>query len=287
MLPTVDSTREVTRVDELQARRRPDLARAKQRLGRGVVGIGHPVVLVERGDVPRNFGAHGGHVVGGATQLGVVVVEPRNHEGHELEPEPTLVHHADSVEHVLQHTAELTVAPIIHRLEVDLVAVGPRADEVQDLRGRVAVGDERGLEPLRPGRLEHLDRPFGGDERLVVRRAHQSGSLAQRQPHQAVWRHVGREHARGLVAQRLAREPVLTVATMEVAPQHAEGERVRPGQCVEEGLFLGRIALQRGHVPSRHVENAVLIEAYLADAAATGLYETAMSAGEAAHRSVR
>src|SRR5207253_6947220 len=78
MLPTVDSTREVTRVDELQARRRPDLARAKQRLGRGVVGIGHPVVLVERGDVPRNFGAHGGHVVGGATQLGVVVVEPRN-----------------------------------------------------------------------------------------------------------------------------------------------------------------------------------------------------------------
>src|SRR6266849_9385380 len=58
MLPAPDPAREIARVDELEAGRRPDLTRSHQRFGRRVVGVGHPVVLVERGDVPRDLGAH-------------------------------------------------------------------------------------------------------------------------------------------------------------------------------------------------------------------------------------
>src|SRR2546430_13215738 len=61
----------------------------------------------------------------------------------ELEPQAALVHHPDRVEDVLQHTTELAVAFVVHRLEVDLVTVGPRPDVVEDFGRGVPVGDER------------------------------------------------------------------------------------------------------------------------------------------------
>src|SRR2546427_2354623 len=45
--------------------------------------------------------------------------------------------------HVLQHAAQLAVAAIFHRFEVDLVTVGPGADVVEHLGGRVAVRDRK------------------------------------------------------------------------------------------------------------------------------------------------
>src|SRR3989442_11938711 len=56
VLPAADPTREVAGVDELEAGARPDVTRAEQRVRRGVVGVGHLVVLVERGHVPRDLG---------------------------------------------------------------------------------------------------------------------------------------------------------------------------------------------------------------------------------------
>src|SRR2546421_944726 len=284
VLPAADPARDVPSVHELEACLRSDLAGADERLRRGVVGVGHAVVLVKRGDVPGDLGAHRGDVLGGAPELRAVVVEAGHDEGHHLEPEAALVHHADRVQDVLQYAAELAVAPVIHRLEVDLVAVGPGTDVVEHFGRGVAVRDKRRLEAARVRRLEHVHGPFGGDERLVVRRPDQLGALAERQPHQAVGRHVRREHARGGVAQRLAGEPVLAVAAVEVAPQHPEGERVRAREGVEERLLLGGIALQGGDVSGGRVQGAVLVEAHLADAAAPRFDETAVPAGEAANR---
>src|SRR5256885_7557907 len=73
---------------------------------------------------------------------------------------------------------------------------------------------------------------------------------------------------------------------MEITAQHAEREGVRAGECVEERLFLSRIALQGCHVAGGHLQRPVLVEAHLADATAPGLHETAVAAGEAAHRAV-
>ena len=98
----------------------------------------------------------------------VGVVEAGDQQRHDLEPEPPGVQEPDGVEHGLQHASQLPVALVVEPLEVDLVEVHPRADVVEDLRGRVAVGDVGAGEPARVARLEHLHRPLAGDQGLVV-----------------------------------------------------------------------------------------------------------------------
>jgi len=96
------------------------------------------------------------------------------------------------------------------------------------------------------------NRPFGRDEGLVVRAHHQPGILPLGQRHQRIGGDVVRVGAGALVPQRLGGEPVLAVAAMEVAAQHAEGERVGAGEDVEERLLLDRVALERGDVAAGH-----------------------------------
>src|SRR5207253_10910345 len=98
-------------------------------------------------------------------------------------------------------------------------------------------------------------------------------------------RDVPEHDASGFVAQRLRREPVLTIPAVEVTTQHAECERVASGQAMEEGLFLGGIALQCGDVARRRVERSVFIESHFADPTTAWLDQTAMPAREAANRS--
>ena len=73
---------------------------------------------------------------------------------------------------------------------------------------------------------------------------------------------------------------------MEVAPQHAEGERVGAGEDVEVGLLLHRIALQAGDVAARNPERAALVEADAADAAAAVTDQAAVATGHAADGAV-
>ena len=239
---------------------------------------------MKRRDVPRNLGRHRCDQFGCAGQLGFVVVEPGHDQGHDLEPEVPLVDQADGVDDVLEHAAQLAIPRIIHRLEIDLVAIGPRPDVVEHLGRGVAVRDEGGLETRGPRDLEHIDRPFGGDQRLVIRRAHQARAVAQGEGDECVGRHVAGHHAGCLVAQGLGREPVLAIAAMEVAAQHPERQRVAAGEAVEEWLLLGGIALQRGDITRRREERPFLIESDLADAAPAGLHEAAVAAGKAADR---
>src|SRR5439155_1449457 len=121
---------------------------------------------------------------------------------------------------------------------------------------RIAVRNKRGLQAMAARHLEHVERPLGGDERLVVGRPDELRSLSQREPNQVVRGDVGRDYAGGVVAQRLAREPVLAIPTVEIASQHTEGERVGAGEGVEERLLLGRIALQGGDVAGAAVRTS-------------------------------
>src|SRR5213076_1136430 len=163
---------------------------------------------------------------------------------------------------------------------------GPGADEIEHLGRRIAVRNKRGLQAMAARHLEHVERPLGGDERLVVGRPDELRSLSQREPNQVVRGDVGRDYAGGVVAQRLAREPVLAIPTVEIASQHTEGECVGAGEGVEERLLLGRIALQGGDVAGGDVQRPVLVEADLADPPAPGLDEATVPAREAAHRVV-
>src|SRR2546423_1346231 len=86
VLPASDSSRKVPRVDELQPRRAPYLARANQLLRRSVRVLRHLVVLVERRHVPRYVCRDRRDELGGAAQFFLRVVEARNDERHYLLP---------------------------------------------------------------------------------------------------------------------------------------------------------------------------------------------------------
>jgi hypothetical protein len=73
---------------------------------------------------------------------------------------------------------------------------------------------------------------------------------------------------------------------VEIAAQHAEGERVGAGQDVEIRLLLHRIALQGGDVAAGDPEGALVVEADAADAAPPLTDEAAVAAGDAAYGAV-
>src|SRR5437588_8878775 len=77
----------------------------------------------------------------------------------------------------------------------------------------------------------------------------------------------------------VAREAVCAV---QVAAEHAEGERVGAGEDVEEGLLLGRVALEGGDVVCGNQQATALVEAHLADAALAFVNQTAVAARVAA-----
>ena len=85
------------------------------------------------------------------------------------------------------------------------------------------------------------------------------------------------------IAQRLRGDPVLAIAAMQVAAQHAETEGARPRQNVEEGLLFYGVAMRRVDVAVGCVELSSAIEAHLADARETRRNGAPVAAGEALH----
>src|SRR6202035_1657098 len=93
----------------------------QQGLRRGVVRVLHLVVLVEGGDVPRDAGRDAAQEPGDVAQFLVAVVEARDDQGNDLQPEAHGVHHLDTVEDVLQLAAQRAVVLVAEGLEIDLV----------------------------------------------------------------------------------------------------------------------------------------------------------------------
>ena len=180
-----------------------------------------------------------------------------------------------------QASAQLAVAAIVEALEIDLVDVEPRREVLDHLRRAIAVRDEPRRQAARAGRLEHRHAPLGGDQRLVVGGDDHARALPHGVARQRVRLHVTRWRHRRRIAQRLRRDPVLTVAAVQVAAEHAEavGEAARPG--VEERLLLDGIALHAGDVSPRDLQDAVVVVTNLADADRAGRDPAVVTAGMA------
>ena len=101
--------------------------------------------------------------------------------------------------------------------------------------------------------LEHRDRPLAGDQRLVVGADDDARALPQRIADERFrrWRSSGGATA-ARIAQRLRRHPVLAVAAVQVAAEHAEAVGERARMRVEERLLLDRIALHAADVAPGH-----------------------------------
>ena len=93
VLEVADAPGQVAGVDVAQARVAADRGRALQHRRRGVRRIGHPVVLVERGDVPRDVGRDAGEERRQAAQLRVAVVEAGDEQRDDLHPDARACSH--------------------------------------------------------------------------------------------------------------------------------------------------------------------------------------------------
>ena len=69
---------------------------------------------------------------------------------------------------------------------------------------------------------------------------------------------VARRSAGDRIAQCLRRHPVLTVAAVQVASEHAETECERARVGMEERLLLDRIALHAADISKRDAQPALL-----------------------------
>ena len=76
----------------------------------------------------------------------------------------------DRVEHGLERPAQRAIVAVIKTLKIDLVGLNPGSQMIERLGGRVAVGDKGAEKSRGSGMSKDLDRPFRGDERLVVAR---------------------------------------------------------------------------------------------------------------------
>src|SRR5580698_1469038 len=95
-------------------------------------------------------------------------ISARNSVGDDFEPQSAGVNALNAVEDRSDAAAEFVVVAVAETLEIDFIEIEPGTDVVEDLRRGVAVGDESGEESGSFGFFEDGDRPFAGDQRLVV-----------------------------------------------------------------------------------------------------------------------
>src|SRR6185437_11133244 len=150
----------------------------------------------------------------------------------DLDVEAALLEHLDRVGDVLHDAAKLAVVFRVVGFEVDLVGIDKRPDEVEHLRGAVAVGNVGAAQAAGARFLEDIDGPFTGDEGLVVTGGDHGRAVLYSQIDQ-LRRRAESGRCRGVrVAQHLAGDPVLAVAAVIIAAEHAEGQGVTAGQNV-------------------------------------------------------
>ena len=70
------------------------------------------------------------------------IVEARNEQRHDLEPEPVRVQPPDRVENRLQASTELAIVAVVEALEIDFVQIDPRPQIFDHFRRAVAVRDK-------------------------------------------------------------------------------------------------------------------------------------------------
>jgi len=282
VFPLFDHAWEIASVDVAETCVAADIDRAQEVFDGRISLILHLVIRVEGSDVPRDVGRDAGHEVGEFTKFVVGVVKAGDEQGYDLEPQSHGVDAADAVEDGADAASEFVVVPIVETLQVDFVEIEPGADVIENLRRGIAVRDEPGKKAGCFGLFENCDRPFAGDERLVIGADQNFRALLKGVANESL--RSGGEWRRDRVgiAQGLRRYPVLAVSAMQVAAEHPEAVGERTGVSMEERLLFDGIALHAGGVTPGGVEFAATVEADFADSGLAIGDRAAMAAGETA-----
>ena len=212
-------------------------------------------------------------------KLRVAVVEAGNQQRDDFNPHAGLLQPRDGVEDRLQPPSKFAIASIVEALEIDFIRVDVRTQVLEHARRPVAVRDECGCEPVFARLTENCHCPFHRDERLVVRGDDELCALPKRVLDQRLRCGVARWRARMGIAKRLRCHPVLAIAAMEIAAEHADAVSQRARIDVKKRLLLDRIALHAADIAPRDVQPSALVEANFAHAHRAVGDRTLMAAG--------
>ena len=86
---------------------------------------------------------------------------------------------ADAVEDGADASAEFVIVAIVETLEIDFVEIEPGAQVFEHLGSAVAVGNKSGEQAGGFRLFENCDRPFAGDQRLVISADQNSCALVE------------------------------------------------------------------------------------------------------------
>src|SRR5262245_24482145 len=91
ILPFADVTRKIPGINVVKARHSPNLSSTNQRRDGCVVWVSHPIVFVEGRHVPGNIRRDAGEKRSDVPELFAGIVESRNSQRHNFQPETLLM----------------------------------------------------------------------------------------------------------------------------------------------------------------------------------------------------
>ena len=169
-------------IDVMQSALACQLPSMDQGFHRRCGNIEQPIVRMKRRKVQRHIGPELlSHPLTQRADLGIGVIEPRDQQGRQFEPDRGMpVHIAERLQHGLQVTAtHLVVEGFAERLEIDVRRIHPGEELYRRLRIDVAGGHGNGLQANRMAGGGHIQRILQKDHRIVVGERHTATAVAQ------------------------------------------------------------------------------------------------------------
>jgi len=266
-------------VDVMQSRVASNFARAMQSFRRRARFVLQFEVGMKCGEVQRHVGAKiRKNPVGKLARFGFVVVERRNHQIRELEPNMRLVFEAqERFENRFEMRQRNFAVEILGEgFQIHIRCIDVIVNVVKGFARDVAVRHHRRFQAVFVRDVANVDDVFGPDGRLVVSERDRGAAMVD-----GKFDDLLRFEMRGvhLIAARFRNVPVLTEEAAHVASRGAEGKNFRAGEKMIERFFFDGINLNRGR---RRVAEAVKFSALInADETEAGLSVSDMAMARA------
>ena len=203
VFPTANMPREIPGIYVPKSGRSTNFASANKRADGCVVWLGHPVIFMERRHMPGNVGRNAGEKSSDVTELFAGVVEARNNQRHNFQPEAFLMKLLNRVQHTVEAATEFSIISVAKALQIHLIQIDPGAQIVDYFRRSIPIRDVGRLESLPPCFAEDFHGPLAGDERLVVGAGDNSGLMAAGEVNEIAGRQIARRGSGIGIAQGL------------------------------------------------------------------------------------
>ena len=276
---------------------------AHQRSAAGRRHLIHLIGRVKSRDVPGDVPAQPGDEARDVAQFLRRIVQARDNQRGQLQPDTPAVHVLDGIQHRLQPGFTLLFVKLVAEgLQVDIDGVQVFAEHIEGCRRCIAIAHHHAADAMRRGQYSRIVEVFKENSRFIVGVGDRGDTPLHAEPHDLLWHQliaiagdlILSQGTVVLFPQALAQRaahlrdvPVLAKATPKVAADGADGKDVGARQEVIERFFLDGVNMGCRRPPiSQEVQLASLVLPDAADASLSFLDDTSLLAGFAADGTV-